>query len=93
MIVANIVVLMKSNIHNQYSLGIFALMFAAFFLAFAFESNFPMFKQIYLLFNQTFGQLVCWLIILFTILTSSAFELALHLNYKFKQYKDDANEK
>jgi len=42
-LIANIIVLMKSNIHNKYSLGIFGLMFAAFFVAFAFESNFLMF--------------------------------------------------
>jgi len=42
-IVANIVVLMNSNIHNLYSFGFFAFGLIAMAVAYAFESNFIMF--------------------------------------------------
>ena len=67
-------------------------MYAAFFVAFVFESNFIMFSEIYLLFGQSFGEVTVWLVILFTVLTSSAFELALQFNYKFKKQDEDYHE-
>ena len=63
-------------------------MYAAFFLAFAVESQFIMFSQIYLLFGQTFSLGMVWLIILFTFMTSTAFELGLEFKEHFKKEDD-----
>lgn len=52
-------------------------MFTAFFFAFAVESQMIMFPQIYCLFGQTFEEIDVWIIILFTVMTSTGFELAL----------------
>ena len=53
--VANIVLILKFNIHHAYSMIAFILMIAAYFLFFFLESLFLAFPQIYLLFVQTFS--------------------------------------
>ena len=50
-IVANIVILMKYNIHHIGSLSIIGLMVMMYFATFAFESQFLLFTQIFLLFR------------------------------------------
>jgi hypothetical protein len=75
--VANIVLFLKFNIHHGYSMFVFFLMILAYFFFFFLESLFLAFPQIYLLFVQTFSQPLSWLCLAFSILLSSAFELAI----------------
>ena len=71
--------------HNRWTSLVHFLMYAAFILAFAVESQLIMFPQIYLLFGQTFGEGVVWLVLILTFMASTAFELALVYNYKFEK--------
>jgi len=65
-------------------------MYAAFILAFAVESQLIMFPQIYLLFGQTFGEGVVWLVLILTFMASTAFELGLQIDYKMEKTNEHA---
>ena len=84
-IIANIIILMKSNMHNRWTFLVQFLMYAAFILAFAVESQLIMFSQIYLLFGQTFGSGTVWLILLFTFMATTGFELILEFKYHYEK--------
>ena len=71
--------------HNRWTFLVQFLMYAAFILAFAVESQLIMFPQIYLLFGQTFGQGVIWLVLILTFMASTAFELGIQINYKLNK--------
>ena len=84
------VLFVKSYIHHGFSLGLFALMLSGYFVFFLIESQFSWIPTIYCVFSETLGQPIVWVIFLFAILTTSAFELAYKLYNKGEE--DDVHQ-
>jgi len=81
-VIANVVLMLKFNIHYYFSHILFFLMITAYFLFFWMQSLTILFPQIFLLFNQAFSQPICWICLGFSVLLASAFELAIKFNEK-----------
>ena len=81
-LIANIVLFLKFNIHHWSGVLMFILMIMAYFLFFFVQSLFMIFPQIWLLFTQAFSQPLTWICILFSVLCASAFELAIRIDQK-----------
>ena len=95
-IVANLVIFVKSNIHHYFSVLCISLMIIAYFLFYGVMAATGTFDEVYVLFAQTFNEGIVWNVIFLSVLLSTAFELVLKYQEKLDElfpdpsrYKED----
>ena len=82
-IVANVLLVLKSNTHTAPGSFFFFLMFAAYFVIFLFQAQLTVFPEIYGTFSQSFGSVLVWLTILGSVFTTCIPELAMKYYYQY----------